>query len=135
MIKRHEEEAKLIIIRDREMSCSSSMQSTRSIKRNFKSIDEINDYTWNLFKNSKDGKLFDRAWESNEEGASKHKSPSQKRELAQWSQVIKTESRLHHTLEDVGADATDLDELMLRIENSHKSSSLEIMHFAFEKIK
>jgi len=53
MIKRFEEEARLIILREREnASRQSSLQSTRSIKKNFKSIDEINDYTWNLFKNS-----------------------------------------------------------------------------------
>jgi hypothetical protein len=38
-------------------------------------------------------------------------------------------------LHDVGADATDLDDLMMKIENSKKSVSLEIMGFAFEKIK
>ena len=53
MIRRHEEEARLIILREREnASRQSSLQTTRSIKRNFKTIDEINDYTWNLFKNS-----------------------------------------------------------------------------------
>ena len=38
-------------------------------------------------------------------------------------------------MHDVGADATDLDDLMMKIENSKKSVSLEIMGFAFEKIK
>ena len=36
---------------------------------------------------------------------------------------------------EVGAEATDLDDLILKIESSKKSASLEIMGFAFEKIK
>jgi len=38
-------------------------------------------------------------------------------------------------LQNVGAEATDLDDLIMKIENSKKSVSLEIMGFAFEKIK
>jgi len=55
--------------------------------------------------------------------------------LKKWSQAIKSQSPINRVLNEMGAEPTDHEDFVDKIEHSKKSASLEIMSFAFDKIR